>query len=400
MKRIAVCGEIYSANLGDGVIFESIEHLLFKKDIIAVPLDLSGRTSWGKDVINKESVAHNNLLKKIPRFLIRKSKFLSRSYSLINWTAYNRKKRKYLWEETIKSCDSVIIGGGQLFTDINFGFALEIFEIYKIAKRYKKPLAIFGCGVGEGWGSTARLMYKNIITYASYVSVRDYHSKEIILSYISNSVPIDVHPDPAFIVRKLYSKQESVFNNQSVIGFNIQPALHFRIFVPELINLSDEDYLNFWFKLIRGACLSGKKAVLLTNGDHNDFSEIEKLATKLANEGLSTQILSRPKTPEELIHQLDNIPWLICTRMHAGIISYGLNNSIISIAWDKKVSNVWSTIKKEYNVVPANTILKDDPWAYFSKHIEDVELNNLDLDLVYKDVSKAMDTCINALRLG
>lgn len=398
MKRIAVCGEIFSSNLGDGVIFDSIKYLLSKHNIEAVPLDLSGRSKW-----QPPSPLHNDNVSTgmkglILQPLVRNSSKLRRSYSYIKWYSVSKRISESKWDNIISSCDAVIIGGGQLLTDIDFGFPPKIYEIYKIAKRLKKPLAIYGCGVDGPWSIPAQHMYKKTLEYAKYISVRDAYSREIILKNIGNKSPVEVHPDPGFIA--FYAYNESIQKSENIIGFNIQPVSHFRAFVPSLKRLSEESYVNFWVRLIQGAYAEGYEPLIITNGDNNDFLQAKSVQSELFNLGIKSEVLPRATSPSQLIQQLSPIPILVSTRMHAGIIAYSLGSKVFAISWDKKVKNVWSTIASSYNVVDAEVLLKKDPWEYFKALMKDNVRDDKKLISIDRCIQSSINECLTSLGFG
>lgn len=395
MKRIAVCGEVFSSNLGDGVIFESIKYLLSKNNIEAVPIDLSGRNYY-KNEKNSNDYNSNSIRKRLQP-LIRSSSTLRRSYAMLKW--YSLSKKKYIkhWEDVILSCDAVIIGGGQLFTDIDFGFPPKVYEIYNISKRFDKPLAIYGCGVDEPWGIFAKYMYEKTLSYAKYVSVRDEYSQKIFLKSSLSCLTVDVHPDPGFMSSQVYSKHAQKSSND-IIGFNIQPVSHFRAFVPSLKEITNEEYVNFWVQLIKGAYGEGKKPIILTNGDANDFTQAQCVSSELCKQGIQIEVLERATSPIQLINQLRNIPILISTRMHAGIIAYGLGSEILAICWDKKVKNVWATIKEEKNVIDANVLLNENPWPYFHSLMKQQNLkDDNQLVSIHESICLSMNNCLISL---
>lgn len=395
MKRIAVCGEVFSSNLGDGVIFESIKYLLSKNNIEAVPIDLSGRNYY-KNEKNSNDYNSNSIRKRLQP-LIRSSSTLRRSYAMLKW--YSLSKKKYIkhWEDVILSCDAVIIGGGQLFTDIDFGFPPKVYEIYNISKRFDKPLAIYGCGVDEPWGLFAKYMYEKILGYAKYISVRDYYSQNIFLKSSVSCITVNVHPDPGFMSGQVYNEHVQK-SSTDTIGFNIQPVSHFRAFVPSLKKITNEEYVNFWVQLIKGAYYGGKTPIILTNGDEDDFKQAQFISSELSKQGVQIKVLERAISPIQLINQLRDIPILISTRMHAGIIAYGFGSEVLAICWDKKVKNVWATIQEEKNVINANVLLRTSPWPYFHSLMKQQNLkDDNQLVSIHESICLSMNNCLISL---
>ncbi len=395
-KQIVIVGEFFSPNLGDGVIFDCMKYLFQQHDINSIPLDLSGRREW----IAEQSVfAHEHnvgIFRKLARIPVRRSLLLRRLISAVSWYGWQRRKHVDFWREKISSSDAVIIGGGQLLTDITFGFPPKIYEIVRIAKLYKKPVAFFGCGVSESWGYTATKLYGSAMRYAQYISVRDTVSAANLEKHLKFKLAVSVHPDPGFVVRSAYSNPASV-SNAAEIGFNIMSINIFRKFVPGLQELSDKAYCDFWIKMVRGANNSGRSVKFITNGDYYDHFEAHKTVGKLKASGLNVILEQRAERPEQLIEQLTSVPELVCTRMHAGIIAFGFGKRVVPISWNKKVDGVWNSVGLDSRVQPADIINADDPWKNFEALLAPRRIHDTHLKTASNSIADAVSDCVRAL---
>lgn len=396
-RKIAIFGEIYSQNLGDGVIYDCMKHLFWQHGVNTIPVDLSGRTAW-IDAGNWDAKeADVGLARRLVRIPLRRSRQLNRAISAIGW--YGRQRHKFIgvWEEAIASSDAVVIGGGQLLTDLYFGFPPKIYEVARLAQLHRKPLAIFGCGAGS-WGYVATKMYASVLRYASYVSVRDQFSASILSRFVSPNVTVDMHPDPVFSIKDVYTIPTQLVDDEC-LGFNLQPANHFRAFVPNLRNFSDENYCDFWVRLAQGACGSGKKIKFLSNGDPTDYAAAVEVVRALRNKGLNVALDSRPERPAELIKQISNTSSLVSTRMHAGIIAYGLGKNVIPISWDRKVNGVWCAIDQEQTVQSADLLIKLDPWSVIEPLLSNEVVNFTSQKLILEKINSAIEKCIFKLSI-
>lgn len=336
-KKIIVAAEMYSNNLGDGIIFDAINKLITDvsyNKINIEALDLSGKEIFS---INPCSYIEKQEKKSKLKTLLSRFKLVKKIYFFTSWILKDKSTVKLKWSKIIKESDAVIIGGGQLITDENFYFPPRLYLVYKLCKIHKKPLAIFGCGVGNKWGFFARRTYSKVLNYADFVSTRDNISNEKIQTLGINSIH---HSDPAFYL----SSNNNDNDNDNNIYFNIQSPSDFRYFVPTLKNMTDNEYYFFWINLITEFNQLGYKITLHTNGHPQDIKTIN-LIYSLYEKSHPTSMLSilePAKTPNELITQLKNCTMLISTRMHAGIIAYSMLNKVIPISWDRKVNNVWA----------------------------------------------------------
>lgn len=399
-SRVAVFGEVFSPNLGDGVIFECVKHLFAMQGVEAFPVDLSGRKYWDNSVHSKSDDRSENFVRTLLRAPMRKSQLLRKAYSAFRWYLRVRKSVREEWEKIVLDSDAIVIGGGQLLTDVNFGFPPKVYEVFLLARRHNKPLAIFGCGVGAKWSYIARKMYVDVLQYADYISLRDRESLRMIsLNAHWVSGKINVHPDPAFIVSHVYGKGSSP-EKSDTLGVNFQPAEHFRAFVPELKHLSDSVYFEFWRELIRGAAKTRASVVVMTNGDILDYHSAKIIVDSLIKEGVNVTLNQRPVIPSQLADQIDEVSDLISTRMHAGIIAYGLGKSVTPVAWDGKIRNVWAVLGLEKAVVPAVVVGGKSSWREFSDSYSGTRACVNNLNNVVGEVFAASKECVSALGLS
>ncbi|EMI2316016.1 polysaccharide pyruvyl transferase family protein [Providencia rettgeri] len=350
-KKILIIAEVFSENLGDGVIYESLRNSIIKNHpkYIINKIDLSGNKDWCSHISTSTSTSTSTILlqklKKIP--------ILKKIYYTYNWYAKTQKACFPDWVFQIKNSDAIVIGGGQLFTDNNFGFPPKIFDVYRLCKKYKKPLYILGCGVGDHWSLPAKFMYQKVINYARFISVRDESSRKNIFKYTKvNSV---THPDFGFSINRnnLISKE----NEGSILYLNLQPLEDFKYFVPTLKELTESAYFDFWENIIK-VCYCNYQISLITNGHIDDYNVVVRLYNRLLANGYEKVTLQpRATKPDELIEQIKNCNYIISTRMHAGIIAYSLGKCVIPISWDQKVNNVWLEMTNRSDIVLDSSVL-------------------------------------------
>ncbi|UTF50098.1 polysaccharide pyruvyl transferase family protein [Desulfomicrobium sp. ZS1] len=397
INKIAVFSECYSHNLGDGVIFDSISFLLSNFGIEAVPIDLSGRESCSASMVQEIDASLFTFVRNVMRVPIRRYGTLRKLCSTSKWYLYDMQKTHDRWSHIIKSVDAVIIGGGQLLTDIDFGFPPKIFKVAKLAQYYKKPLCILGCGVGStGWSLVARNIYDYVLRRAEYISVRDEDSLNMIRNRLPSSVKVNLHPDVAFMINQFQNYSLNLSDNK-VVGFNFQPLLNFKKFLPSFNSLSNDTYLNLWVRLIQGACVAGYRPVIVTNGHPLDYETARSVVDRLNASGFQVVLADRPLSSEALIRQLADLPNLLCTRMHAGIISYCLGNKVIPISWDPKVVGVWSNVGLEDLVVSAEDLFIRE-WNYFENIFDNFVHSPKILECAQKKILSAMSDCVQILK--
>ncbi|WP_272580775.1 polysaccharide pyruvyl transferase family protein [Providencia sp. PROV266] len=365
-NKILIVAEVFSENLGDGVIFNSLKNRILKNYPNAKidKVDLSGNLDWqeySSSLNNKQLVS--NKKNSVIQF-IKKINIIKKCYYAYNWYALTRPKCLPHWKEKIKQADHIVIGGGQLLTDSNFGFPPKIFDIYLLCKKYNKPISIIGCGVNKHWGIIAKLLYTRVINYCTSISVRDSVSKSRVLTYTGKDVCC--HPDLGFTIQSLDNKTNQKENYPKLsackksLYINFQPLEDFKFFVPSLSSFTEEQYLNFWEHLIN-RCKEKYNISLITNGHPSDYNVISKLYNQLKKNGHNDiSVLPRATRPSELIDQIKQCDCIISTRMHAGIIAYSLGKKVLPISWDDKVNNVWFEMVGNNTFVLAPSIFRKE----------------------------------------
>lgn len=395
-QRVAVFGETHSSNLGDGVIYDCMSYLFGKHGVTTIPMDLSGRPDSTSIDSTRTEVNEPSDLRKLVRKPFQSYRHLGRLHSTLDWYVLKRKRQGRQWSNAIMSCDAVVIGGGQILTDRFFRFPPRIYEVARLAKLHGKPLALFGCGSDPNWGYLASKLYSKVLQQAVYVSARDQNSASFLSDYVSNDVSVDVHPDPAFVVGRLSPKFMDLDQND-ILGVNLQSANDFRRHVPSLSALTDNLYFEFWAKVLIGASTSGRHVRLLTNGSWDDYATARKLLAHLHNKGVAIELEPRPVCVNELVEQISKLSSMVSTRMHAGIVARGFGKNVAPISWDPKVLGVWQQVGGLKYVVPAETLLSQDPWPIIEKVLADQSADSFDITNTMASIETAARTCLRAI---
>lgn len=403
-QRVAVFGETHSSNLGDGVIYDCISYLFGKHGVTTIPVDLSGRSEPASVDGTQTEINEPSALRKLVRKPFQSYRQLGRAHAALDWYVLKRNRQVRQWSNAIMSCDAVVIGGGQILTDRFFRFPPRIYEVARLAKLHGKPLAIFGCGSDSRWGYLAAKLYAKVLQQAVYVSARDQSSASLLREHVSSDVSVDVHPDPAFVVGRLNPELVDSVQND-VLGVNLQPATDFRRHVPSLSALTDNQYFEFWVKVLLGASTSGRHVRLLTNGSWEDYSTAQKVISQLHNsphikgKEVTIELEPRPLCVNELVEQISKLSLMVCTRMHAGIVARSLGKSVAPISWDPKVSAVWTQVGGQKYVLPAETLLSEDPWPIIEKALIDQSTDSFDVSKHIASLESAARNCLCAIGL-
>ena len=395
--KVAVVGEVFSPNLGDGVIFECVSHLFAERGVEVVPIDLRGRRGWEPQGAAGSPAPAAGGARRVAQLAVRRSRALRRGITAWRWYSRERAHSAREWDAIIRSCDAVVIGGGQMLLDIGFSFAPRIAEIVRLARRQGKPVAFFGCGAGSRWGLVATRIYAGALNYASYVSVRDRASARMVARVLKPGREVVAHPDPGFAAGTVYPAGGG---GAGVVGLGVQPAQHLRNFSPALESVDDATYLEFWATVARSVAAAGQEVEVFSNGDAEDQEAAARIHAHLVERGIRATLAPHPRTPAELVGLIAGYSAVLCTRMHAGIVSFALGRRTIPISWDpEKVRNVWDFLGRGEAVLDAEVLLHPDRWTLADpRGPRAAVLGAEERAEVRAELQREADACLDALR--
>ncbi len=337
MTRVAVFGEIYSPNVGDGIIFDCIAWGLAQHGVEALACDLSLRTGYedGPKAADSDDVSH---LRSAARFFVRRSLSLRRAITVVKWIGGERRRFIAAYERSIRESDAVIVGGGQIIVDRQLGFPLRIATIVSLAKKYQKKIAVFSCGADRTQGSVARAIFGSLARSACYISARDETSRAFFES-LGPSLTVNCHPDVGFLVSSVHQAHGTAADG--VIGVNVMPHSTMAAFTGASSGADGQEQDRKAWEALIGQLLSrGYRVQIMTNGDPLDYDAADGLYEVFREES-RVRLMPRPMRPVDLAEQMQGIPALVASRMHAGIVAYSYGKRVLPIVWDKKVVGVW-----------------------------------------------------------
>jgi|GEM_PF-1285315 len=398
-KTLVVVGEIFSSNLGDYAIYNSLKDRLTSKGYEVIPLDLSYRKGWPVDMTKTEHMYQKTNLKLASLFpkRLKHAKAFQRVLSRVLWKFSLKQKSYSEWYTIISKADGVIIGGGQLITDSTAYFAPKLDLVRQIAKTQNKPIAILGCGVGQDIKIIAKLSYRKLLNEAVYISVRDKESRQKIINHIGTKNSVEINPDLAFALEDVSNATTST--DGSICAFNVMPLDFFKKFNPSLANFSETDYLEFWYKLALSAIDKNMRIVIMTNGSISDHAQAEVIAHFLTKKDLKVELLPRPTRPEMVYQQISTIDLLVGTRMHAGIIAYALGKPVTALTWDRKIPDVWTTIGCPSIAVDSSIFITTNPWQTIQNSLNKSNECQNNRDCNRATIDSSIEKCLLAMNL-
>jgi len=346
-KVITIAAVPFSQNLGDGIIHEALCHSIINidKTIKINTLDIAGRRSL--IFSDKKKILNSFFLK----FVIYFPKLIKYLLLFIYFEFLHNLKNKKYFRSAIKKSDFVIIGGGQLFSDVDLNFPIKLNCLLREIILFNKKTYVYGVGVSNKVSKIAVFLFSRLLNHSliSEIFVRDFAStKNTINLYSKKSYEVW---DPGILISEKYSKL-SVQKNK-YIGLNITNPIN--LMYSGDIN-TKIDYLDFYFKIITHLVKKKKQILLFTNGAIEDEEFKNTLFQNFkSNFNNSLTNCSRPKSTLELVNIISSSEFIISHRLHANIIAYSYKIPSVAIIWDNKISGFFKKINREKFVLDLNS---------------------------------------------
>ena len=340
MIKIAICGEVYSENLGDGIIANSLKWLLLQNNphIKISFVDFRCRDNYPPLATNEDDIPGS--IRKLHVIFSQSSLYRKLSIPTLWYISKRKKFIKYCYQRII-DCDLVIIGGGQLLMDNNLNFPLKVREIIRISALLKKKVIFVACGVGRRWSALGIRTLKAALTNhaVKLVSVRDQGSLKTLMALIPEAESrYSIIYDPAICAADAYNIKPKQDNIRIGLGISAPKELKRNLNSYKRF-FSRKNIEYFWLELIEQLTSNDYKIALFTNGDPEDYDFTKIIwnkCYKLCHDG-NIALLSRPTTPSILMEHISQFKTLIAHRLHANIIAYSMGIPSIGLIWDKKV---------------------------------------------------------------
>lgn len=328
--RVAILNVKYSPNLGDGIIAECLEGELRRAGLHLEPasIDLAGRTSF--------SAAHGRrratVLSIIERLPTRLRAVLVPALLLL----LVRHRFAPRWAKQLATSDSVVIGGGALFQDVDQNFPVKIAEALKLANTRRLPVAIASVGVSAEWSEAGRARLGEQLRAARllHVSVRDERS---LINWSATMGceglgPAAIAPDPGLLSARHYGAPR--MDGPPRVGLCVTAPIALRLHHE---GAHDDGQLEAWMRAVaRQLTALRREVVLFTNGSPEDRLFRERLKARIGREpGIS--FAPDFAQPRELAHALSGFDCVLAHRLHACIVAYSYRVPTIGFAWDCKL---------------------------------------------------------------
>ncbi len=249
----------------------------------------------------------------------------------------------------ILKSDILISGGGSLLQDTtSFKSLVYYLSVIFIALFFGKKVFIFAQGIGPVKSPLGKFLTKNILKHCTYVSARDYKSRDLLEHWGINS---DLVPDPVF-------------------SLDIKPTPKTGTVAVQLRNFKtmNDDFTDRLAHKISKE-FSDKQIEIYSFQDSIDTTVCQKFqnSLNLLNPEIKT-VLYTNLNNNDIIEKISKAEYLIAMRYHAIILGLLTKTKVLSINYDIKVDK----ISDEFGLPMIN--LKDN----FTTQFEDLKKEDLE----------------------
>ena len=367
---ITIAAVPFSPNLGDGIIHEALEFSIYshEKNVTLHTLDIAGRLDY--DVNNTNIKSAKSILKyfvAIPRFF---RVIIVLCY--VHYLYYKRLKRVY--HNKLSRSRLVIIGGGQLFSDVDLNFPIKLYLLFKEARRTNTSIIIYSAGMASNISSLGEWLFAKLLNskLVKNIYLRDDISIQNYCKYRFISKGIQEVWDPGILISRKYPK---IFNKKKkYIGIGISSPMNLKYSGDSFVEIN---YDRVLLKIISHLISLKKNILLFTNGTIEDEEYKERLYDMISEkEKEKICLASRPIRPLDLVNIITKTEYIISQRLHSNIVAYSYKIPSIGIVWDKKLVGFFKKIKRERMLLDLDN---QDWFSVFTKLLTD-SLMHINID--------------------
>lgn len=338
----------YSPNLGDGLLSVALEKALaehgFDEDS-TYSVDLAARTGFGPGASSRPL-----LLKSIDGM----PPALRRWALKVPLAAMARWRWKPHYEAGLTDARAAVIGGGNLFADMDLNFPTKLSSVLGLAAERRLPTAIYAVGVSGGWSASGLRMVRQALSKADlrYVSVRDVASKDQFDALFADATgrPADVVRDPGVLISR-YVPALTRAEHRRAIGLCVTSPIAVRYH--STMETTDDELADWYVDLCRTLRREERPVVAFTNGSPEDELFLDRISHRLEASAEAGYTRRRVRTPIELALLVSEFAALVAHRMHALIAGCSYGVPLVALRWDRKVDSFMDSIGAADRVLAA-----------------------------------------------
>lgn len=340
--RIRLFNVKYSPNLGDGLLSECLEKALIalgaSEDTWSI--DLAGRKAYGESLAGRLQIM--SALDRMPNWL-------RRHVVRVPLAVQARRAWRPHYAGRVDGGDAIVIGGGNLISDIDLNFPTKLTLAVREAERLQAPFVVYGCGVTSDWSFKGTRMMERAFAspFLRGVFVRDQASKRLWDEKLGEASGFEavVVRDPGLLASRFIPRSRLFADRGPVAGVGVMSDIAIR-YHSELA--PDSAHLADWYvDLVRGLAGTGCHVVAFTNGSPEDIAYLARLRPRLQEAAGHRISFPVQRSPDELCAIISSLDVLVAYRMHAVIAAYSFGVPAVALAWDRKLQSFMSSVNRE-----------------------------------------------------
>ena len=333
----------FSPNLGDGLLSECLENALIERGAASDTwsIDLAARTAYGDSMAGRALIM--TVLQSLPGpvrgQLVRVPVALKAQQ---DWRPH--------YATLLDGADAVVIGGGNLISDIDLNFPTKLTLALEEAEKRGLPAVIYASGVVSGWSATGRRMFRHAFSkdVLKAVFVRDADSKALWDEELAEATGHEarVVRDPGLLASDYYVPPVRDEWRRPVVGLGLMSPIAIQYHAETTIT---KTMLDRWYVEVAAELVAtGYHVVAFTNGSPEDRAYAQALRPALAAVGCAQADQPLQMTPAELCELIASFDAMIAYRMHAIIAAHSYGVPAIGLAWDRKLRSFMASVGREH----------------------------------------------------
>lgn len=227
----------------------------------------------------------------------------------------------------VRSCDGLISGGGSLLQDATGSKTIPYYlAVVKLAQWLGKPTFIYSQGIGPVGRKLFYPMIRHVFNRASYVSVRDQESADL-LTRMGYTKGVEVVPDPVMgLPLRSGMESDQMVDKLPIIGVSVR---YWNKDKSELHGLAES--------LSRIAAVKKAEIRFLPFHLPSDTEASREVMERLSPCESVIRLVDGVEHPQDMLHEVSQCDLIIGMRLHSLIYAASQRVPVLGISYDPKI---------------------------------------------------------------
>lgn len=234
----------------------------------------------------------------------------------------------------LRSCDALIIGGGELIA-AGRSFFDPLLQWIRTAAKHKIPIFLFSVGVAGSFSAEQLCLLKDALGKAELIYTRDSASAEKLQKILGDASP-DIHvvPDSVFSLScpPADEGKKVLFGITGLARHNKHKIMPFQ---------TEQEQFDYYLTEMKSR-FDPEKVTVIYN-DKNDKKTAEKFIAYAKEKGTNLRPLADIQNEDEYIKLISEAGTVFSPRMHACILGLIMNKEVIPVVLSEKMQTFYHT---------------------------------------------------------